>query len=309
MIYPVQFKLNNFQYIHPVNRKNTENTFQSLKCDTITFTSRQDLLQKNSKEITSIVKDAIKNINYIGEGRSGVVFRIPDTDYCIKLDKKRPNIKSSEKWITNVDEADKVNHIAAIGLKSRAIIMKFIEGEPLTESFLPAMYNLPIESFRNTLIQLDRARKQQMYFDYALQNVLFNKSDNSMTIIDFIKLKNIPEKDYGISNKLFTCLQTEDYDDISKGLNLMLGKKILNTICNELRFQKTPSFDITKSDLHELIRLIFNTQECWGERYQTIQKSFAQIFEGEDKFIAGQIIPEKVRKEAQKLSELVQNNL
>ena len=88
---------------------------QSLKPlgrDTVCFTSSK-LLNKDSKEITETVKQAIEEKNKIGFGTEGAVYKIPDTEYCVKLPKYE-SVNNFGEWGLKVDAQDKINHVVAV---------------------------------------------------------------------------------------------------------------------------------------------------------------------------------------------------
>ena len=91
--------------------------------DSVSFTSA-NILTKPSKEITKTVLSALENkMNFIGEGTEGCVYKIPDSDYCVKVFKNEDY--SFGYWSVNLHPSEGVNHILARA-ENNAIIMKYI---------------------------------------------------------------------------------------------------------------------------------------------------------------------------------------
>lgn len=231
---------------------NTQNNrrqpqLRPLGYDTVSFTSN-NLLAKSSDEITNSVLSAINNDeNYIGKGTEGIVYKIPDTDYCVKV---LHNKKSDfGKWDTSVSPKEKVNHVVAKA-ENKAVIMKHIEGEPLHWGKEPKeIYNLPAQSYKNLLKQLSDAHRNYMVFDNAMVNIIYNPSDKSLTAIDFYDEDIVQEKDFLPLSNVFSCLMRKGHTAEDNSTNRQFCGKLLNIVIDELDLNKRQEFYINKRDV------------------------------------------------------------
>ncbi len=131
--------------------------FQNNRQCQIAFQGR-DLLKLTPLGITRKVRCAVRDVaNVIGSGGEGVVYKIPKTDYCVKITGE--DIFYFGNWNMNVPISEKVNHVVAIS-DNGTRMMKIINGEHLNYFNNPEeVYNLPIESYAEILKQIANAKK------------------------------------------------------------------------------------------------------------------------------------------------------
>ncbi len=188
----------------------TQNNKQNIKYnktltkDTVSF-GHNDLLSCPKEEIAQRIREALKSpqLTYIGSGGSAEVFKIPKSDYCVRIIYQNDDYTSSTPEILrqknlkinfNLSEQDKINHV--VGKFKGGTIMKYIEGTPVLN---PAMTQghideiskqieeMPVESFHKLLQQICHAYQHDMMFDCSWNNVIVNPKNKTLTAIDFYK--------------------------------------------------------------------------------------------------------------------------
>ena len=234
---------------------------QSLKPlgrDTVCFTSSK-LLNKDSKEITETVKQAIEEKNKIGFGTEGAVYKIPDTEYCVKLPKYE-SVNNFGEWGLKVDAQDKINHVVAVA-QNGSTIMKYIDGKALEWENKPSeIYNLPKESYRNLMSQIKDAFDECLQFDSASSNVIFNKKDNSLTAIDFYEPSPDIDYHYRPLSSIFTALESHSESIPQRNSeNRKLVGKLLNVALDELSGEN--KLEIERYDVFQVLGLLHITQQ------------------------------------------------
>ena len=161
----------NFQPIQKYRQpaQNPYMRLQPLKYDTVTFTSK-NLLSMSSDKITKAVKGAVRKNMEIGYGSEGVVYKIPDSDYCVKV-YNGEGVNNLGDWSLNVSSQDKINHVVARA-ENNSVIMKRIKGLPLKPDKPDEIFDLPKQSYRDLLIQLSKAYDECMQFDNFSSNII-----------------------------------------------------------------------------------------------------------------------------------------
>lgn len=219
--------------------------------DVVSFTST-NLLKKGSKEITKIVRESVANeSNLIGQGCRGRVYDIPNTNYCVKLpidmNLAEVPILDTKEWCLNISKTDKVNHIVA-KLGDDISIMKKIKGEPCSiERVKEEVSDLPLESYKNLILQISNAKKRQLSFDPHSANVIYNDTNKSLTAIDF---RGIPDSKtlYSPFLDTFICLSS------AKNLenNARLGENLLGLAVEEISTGNKDKLPLIDLDLQML---------------------------------------------------------
>ncbi len=175
----------------------------ALDKDTVSFKTL-DLLQLPKKKIFEKIDKSIKNReNFIGSGGEAIVYRIDDTDYCVRLNKDF--IKDYKKSFSlKLREEDKINHVVA-RLGKGSSIMKYIEGYPVlsfsrskaqppSDEIAKMIAELPEAAFNKLFKQICHAKDNQMIFDCNWTNVIVNPKEKTLTAIDFYKMiPDMPE--------------------------------------------------------------------------------------------------------------------
>lgn len=163
------------------------------KPDTVTFSRNNDFLSSPKNLIYEKIEEAIKNnANKLGEGGEAEVYKIPDTNYCVRLDYATIDAYKNNLSF-KLSEQDKINHVVA-KLGGNSTIMKYIKGTPvatidMTENEIRKnaddIMRMPVSAFRKLLHQICYAKEHGMAFDCAWGNVIVNSKKQTLTAIDF----------------------------------------------------------------------------------------------------------------------------
>ena len=230
------------------------------------------------KSISATVKSALLDSkNFLGQGSEGIVYRLPNTDYCVKI----PHIEIGKDfggWTFNIGFEDKVNHVVARS-ENNTRVMNFIEGSSLKYDNKPKeIYSLPLESYRDFVKQISDAADNVMQFDSAPSTIIFNKKEKTFTAIDF----RIPNVDYDFIPAPFTSvyrgLQASKEQEKSQSLNKNLMGRLLQTALEEIKKGKDAEFAVEDGDIKELFYCFENGQDKLEPQYKFLKNIFSQIF-------------------------------
>ena len=262
------------------------------------FTSAK-LLGKCSKTITDEVLKAKNKNNKIGYGSEGTVYKIPDSNYCVKFFRKIKT-KISEKWTQKISEKEKINHILAkFGEKIK--IMKYLPGKSLEFEIPEEVYNLPKVSYRNLLKQITSANNCGMYFDHLPANIIYNSQKKSLTAIDFYEGASDDLRCFEPYTQVFECLKTKN-----KINNAKLGNKLLNIALKEFLRSKDSQIYTDRLDITRLINKIRLSQDNpANENFDKIQKMMMHISITKQRESFGEINKEKLLKQTKELKKLI----
>ena len=256
--------INNF-CTKPQNINRTTNArilYPELKCDSVCFRG-QNFLDLPPKEVYKKVIDSIIPENFIGQGTEAEVYRIKDTEYCVKIPyevlssySKNMNLDRYLYFNNKIDPEAKVNHIVIeLGLNTK--IMKFFEGKVPKNYFYKQkdrhllqseIANMPIKSYTGLLHQIANGIDHEMLFDNSVGNIVVNTKVNKLTAIDFFPMNDNPREVRPLNEmySLFTAYGAEQET----------GKKIFDNIMNaglkEFEPNKIPCMDIELFDFIEL---------------------------------------------------------
>ncbi len=246
------------------------------KSDNISFTSK-NLLSLSSDRISKIVKVAIEETNFIGSGKEGEVYKIPDTDYCIKILKRNlGNRTNFGKWTTEIDEIDKANHILAKA-ENGSTIMKYINGTSLfTYPDIENIVNLPESIFKQLLKQVYEAQNLGLAFDNAPTNLIYNIEKQTLIAIDFYK----PDFEFEIFP--YTRICTVLAPGVFKNHNINTTKKwtgkLLNIALEEYSKKNSHEFYINDDDIIRCVnRFEFLYKDILSPEYKFLKQSFIDI--------------------------------
>lgn len=261
---------------HAPNNTRTCNTpnikfKNTLTKDTISF-GNNDLLKCSKEEITARIKKTLRDsdLHYLGSGGSAEVFKISQSDYCVRIPYKNddyssnvPNIINQKnlKINFNLTEQDKINHI--VGKFRGGSIMKYIEGTPVWEPTMSKnqldeistiIEEMPVESFHKLLKQICHAYKNNMLFDCSGNNVIVNPKNKTLTAIDFYKMDDFYEAAHPFSH-IFSSLIN---DQTTIGQKKNFAGKILTACLMEVEPEHKPCLEIRDFDYY---RFIYKLQE------------------------------------------------
>lgn len=169
-----------------------------LSSDTYSIRRTKDLLNLPESLIKQKICEAAAT-PLIGKGKTGKVYRVPDTNYAVKINN---NINLSEvknkKLSFDITPQEKGNHIVA-KLDDDISIMKYIDGEELTGQFSVKDFKVP--ELKNYIRHLHLQAQNGMRLDKGGKNTRFNPKNGSLTPLDFYL--NPPAKKYEFLNDTF----------------------------------------------------------------------------------------------------------
>lgn len=253
-----------------VANNNSKNGFPirlkpQLTSDQVSFQGKRDLLDLSVKSIFSKINKSIKNkSNFLGQGCEGKVYKIEDSEYCIKIPSnnlfsKKINYKSD--FTKDVSEKDKINHIVA-RLGDGAVIMRKIEGTPVWSKTMSdesarevseTVANFPLGSYQGFLRQISHAHNNGMMFDPFNQNVIVDKNNKTITAIDFIDNSGLTFEELN-PLQLMYLTSTNKYSTVEH--KERIAKNILNAVLEEFKPSHEPCLDVSQFDFNSYLKML-----------------------------------------------------
>lgn len=204
-----------------------------------------EFLSQSKRQIFQQIEKTIKNEdNKIGESAHSKVYKIKDTNYCIKL-LKSENYKYKGKYSLDVSDEDKVNFIVA-KLGHNATIMKQIEGKNILDcknnpKLREEIVKLPAAAYQNLIKQIYKAYRNGMMFDWIGHNIIINTKDKTLTAIDFI-----PNLTDNLLFRIYSSIKRDvDLREYSEPLYTRILDAALDVI-PQLEFKNPTQFKILK---------------------------------------------------------------
>ena len=216
----------------------------------------KNLLNMPQQELLSEVKASIKPENFIGQGTEAEVYRIQDTDYCVRIPYEALEINQF-RFSKDITPIDKINHVIA-RLGYGASIIKYFEG--ITPKrymsnnhdrylFQEQIANMPVKSYSELLHQITKAIDNGLLFDFSPGNLIVDTKNQKLTAIDFIGISDNPRKIRPLC-EMYSVLTS--YGSLEK-----TGKKIFDKIVDagleEFKPEVIPCMDIKLFDFIELV--------------------------------------------------------
>ena len=249
-----------------------------LRYDTVCFKSR-DLLEFPEKDILQRVRDSIIPEQFVGQGTEAEVYRIKDTDYCVRIPYLSQDICLSN-FTKKITPTDKVNHVVA-KLGFGVSIMKYFDG------IIPKWYinnnscryqlqkkiaEMPVKSYSELLHQIADAIDNEMFFDFSGGNLIVDTDKQKLTAIDFYGVQDNPRPIRPMTEIYYalTCYGSEE----------KTGKKIYDKIIEagleEFRPNKIPCMDLELFDFMDLVlkRNSDNKNHKHGDITENISRFF-----------------------------------
>ncbi len=233
----MQIGLNYNTYIYP-NKNFYQRPFSVQKQSSAVSFGNRSFLSLPKEKIFDRIDKSINEKNFLGEGSEASVYKIVDSDYCIRLNSDfRSDYRKHLSF--DISEEDKINHIVA-KLGDDATILKYIEGIPVfakeedvgTSSIIKeSVKSAPISSFQKLLAQIAYAANKDMIFDCCGANVIINPKTKEITAIDFYK--NTPEFTEVVRplSAIYSALVTS-FDDVE--YRKVCANKVLNAGIQEI---------------------------------------------------------------------------
>lgn len=269
MLAPVFF---NTPFIKPIRVNNNIN-FKGVEFHSTIPELKEDVFEPSlrliyKEEDFNAIKNSVKKDRFLGAGFEGRVFEMQDSDYVVKVPKRMFNGKKIDNLALKKDlveeevtEQDRVNFIEK-KYKNGVIVMKKIPGKPASNiDEINEVANLPVKAYQNLLNQIIEADKAGMEFDFAMNNVLYDKDSQSLTAIDFRPYKEGKRKFEPLKKMYFV------FDCFKQPYEKKISGKILSAALNNLKTDSETS--VYKYDFKEIIRLL--EHNC-PEDYCNIQK-------------------------------------
>ena len=227
-----------------------------LGCDSVCFRGC-DLLDLPKEEVIKRVQESIKPENFLGQGTEAEVYRIKDTDYCVRIPYVTGDMYASN-YTKELTPIDKLNHVRA-RLGFGASIMDYFDGVTPKEFknndyyrniFQEKISNLPIKSYTDLLHQISNAIDNEMVFDFSGGNLIVDLKKQKLTAIDFYNLSDNPRPIRPLL-EMYSVLT-------SYGAREKTGKKIYDKVVEagleEFKPNKIPCMDVELFDFVELVQ-------------------------------------------------------
>ena len=223
------------------------------------------------KEILKLdLNDSIRPEQFLGEGAEGAVYRIPNSNYVLKV----PHIKYDitpqrgtkvdvSKLDFNVSKQDRINHIVASCGKAK--IMTYIQGHDITSAPANLIDNLSISNIKKFFLDIDYAYKHKMCLDdVGGNNIKINPMNGELTIFDLWSGKGSPALLLSFQSMLcgnYKLTATQQNRAFQKGviglLELLGDKKINITKYRQyLDFGLSPSSFKDESFCEQVIKIL-----------------------------------------------------
>ena len=201
----------------PARQQNNLKLKPALSRDVVCFRGF-GLLNLPEQEVINKVKESIAPENFVGQGTLAEVYRIKDSDYCVKIPYLAKDATEFS-FSTKLSHQEEVNHIVA-KLGNGISIMKFFEGEKPDDyrnsklyriEFQEKIANMPIKSYTDLLHQIANAANNNMTFDFSGGNLIVDTKNNTLTAIDFFSAFDNPRgvKPLADMYSALTCYGTE----------------------------------------------------------------------------------------------------
>lgn len=258
--------IGNLYFTPAISQKQQQKASISLRpqlaVDTVSFgNANPDLMSLSDQEIFEKVLAAIKNKDIIGEGGEATVYRIPDSNYCVRkyyrLATEVVPLKRKQ-FTRNVTAQDKVNHIVA-KLGNYLTIMPILHGSPvmnpvtMSEKEINELSDIicsfPQSSFNKLLKQISDAYEKDMMWDCNWANLIANPKEKTLTAIDFYK-NSIEESASHLAYMYAGLSHLYTTDQQHK----ILAEKVMNAGLEEFKPGVIPCCNFDKLGFSDLIR-------------------------------------------------------
>ena len=239
------------------------NIAQPAKHNLMCFKSR-NFLDLPESDIFKKIQESVVPENFLGQGTEAEVYKIKNTDYCIRIPYLSNDI-SRFKYSKEITAADKVNHVVA-KLGFGASILKFFDG------VIPKWYkndkisrykmqekiaDMSVKPYSELLHQIADAIDNEMFFDFTGGNLIVDTEKQKLTAIDFYRVTDNPRPLKPLS-EMYQVLT-------SYGAEEKTGRKIYDKIIeaglNEFKPGSIPCMDVALFDFADLC--IKRKRDCY----------------------------------------------
>lgn len=268
--------INNIIFHRYVKQQNQQQNNISVKTplmhDTVSF-GHKDLLTETENTIHERLQNSFNTKNLIGEGGEATVYKIDDTEYCLRL-VHEDEMKIPRRINFAISEQDKINHVVAKLGSNGSSIMKFIEGTPVwaynmtlkeKQQIAEEITKIPVESFHKLIKQISHAYNHNMMFDCNWSNVIVNPKTKTLTAIDFNKMSS-PEL-LNLLNYTYTSLTHADTSLAQK--KTYAGKLFLAGL-KEFEPKTKPCLNPADFDFNRFVHKLYDQKVLDNENYRKI---------------------------------------
>lgn len=228
--------------------------------DSVELSSKKDLLSHSPAEIKDAVCRSLRdNRNYLGGGFEGRVFKIENTDYCIKIPYESKNLKKSDISFS-LREKDRLNQVVA-KFSNGAFLMKYVEGIPVSEKLDKSesdinkmLLKLPAGAFQGLFRQICQAQDKGLLFDCNPANVIINPKKKTLTAIDFYEMDPRYPEEIRPLRCMLEALAGDDSFDVKQKCAL----KIISGALKELESGVKPCLSLGDFKFRNFMEKVFN---------------------------------------------------
>lgn len=249
-------KISAINYSNDIRQNQSHCIFKRpiLKCNNICFRSK-NLLEMPKEDVFSRIKESVVPENFIGQGTFAEVYRIKDTDYCIRIPYLAQDnyLKDYSREITPID---KVNHVVAklgFGVSIRkyfdGVVPKwFMNNSQSRYQLQKQIADMPIKSYSSLLHQIAEGLDNEMLFDIAPGNLIVDTKNKTLTAIDFMGISDNPRPVRPLM-EMYSIITS--YGSLSE-----IGKKIFEKVSDaaleEFKPGNIPCMDVALFDFTDL---------------------------------------------------------
>ncbi len=215
-----------------------------------------DLMSLPEADVLEKVRNSVLPENFLGAGIEAEVYRIKDTNYCVRIPYLSQDIYLSD-FTKKLTPTDKVNHVVA-KLGFGASVMKFFDG------IIPKWYinnssrryqlqekiaEMPIKSYSELLHQIAGAIDNEMLFDFSGGNLIVDTERQKLTAIDFYGIQDNPRPIRPMTEiySVLTCYGSEEKT------GKIIYDKIIDAGLEEFKPDNIPCMDIELFDFNGLV--------------------------------------------------------
>ena len=215
----------------------------------------QDFLDLPKNEVFKRIESSLVPENFIGQGTEAEVYRIKDTDYCVRIPHMTRDMYQQD-FSKELTPTDKINHkVAKLGFG--ASVLKFFDGVTpkwymnntcCRHDLQREIANMPVQSYTELLHQIANGIDNEMAFDFSGGNLIVNTKGKKLTAIDFFRITEDTRQIKPLT-EMYSVLT-------SYGAEEQTGKKIFDNIASaafeEFKPNKIPCMDVALFDFIEL---------------------------------------------------------
>lgn len=282
--------------------------------DTVSFTGKKDLLDQPKEKIFQKIKKSIKNKYKLGEGSEAAVYRIQNTNYCIRKPFFVKNINDEIDFELTIE--DKINHVVA-KLGDSCKIMKVIKGIPIAtldeknqerlEYTEKLIEEFPVESYNKLIKQITYAYKNEMIFDHHWTNVLIDSEKQTFTAIDFYPRDSFDHSEICTLHPLRSIFVSVVNLATSAEQMQICTKKLLKAGLEEVKPNYQPYIELNEFDFTFFLKWLISNKKIsmTKEDYEELEKKFNKIIKLKTNELKGKAVKRSLMKEIDSTNKMI----